>query len=385
MSEERRHRAGRYGRQSSGYRAFVPNPLPPDPPVVMDDEMWQLLSRVDRALGRLDGANDALPNPDLFVAMYVRKEAVLSSQIEGTQASLLDVLEWEATGEATAEGGDVSEIVNYVAAMNLGLEKLRTLPLSLRLIREIHDRLLKGVRGQERSPGQFRTTQNWVGPPGSTLRDAIYVPPPPHEVVRCMGDLETFIHSGPVMPDLIYVGLVHAQFETIHPFLDGNGRLGRLLITFLLCERGILKTPLLYVSHYFKRRREEYYARLQAARDDGDFEGWLKFFLTGVVEVAQEASQTARAIVALREEHTEAIRARFGLRTANAIAVLERLYYLTVMDVRAVADMLSVSFTTASTLIEGLVEMGVLVEATGQVRNRRFRYAPYLALLGSEE
>ncbi len=385
MSEERRHRAGRYGRQSSGYRAFVPNPLPPDPPVVMDDEMWQLLSRVDRALGRLDGANDALPNPDLFVAMYVRKEAVLSSQIEGTQASLLDVLEWEATGEATAEGGDVSEIVNYVAAMNLGLEKLRTLPLSLRLIREIHDRLLKGVRGQERSPGQFRTTQNWVGPPGSTLRDAIYVPPPPHEVVRCMGDLETFIHSAPVMPDLIYVGLVHAQFETIHPFLDGNGRLGRLLITFLLCERGILKTPLLYVSHYFKRRREEYYARLQAARDDGDFEGWLKFFLTGVVEVAQEASQTARAIVALREEHTEAIRARFGLRTANALAVLERLYYRPVMDVRAVADMLSVSFTTASTLIEGLVEMGVLVEATGQVRNRRFRYAPYLALLGSEE
>ncbi len=385
MSEERRHRAGRYGRQSSGYRAFVPNPLPPDPPVVMDDEMWQLLSRVDRALGRLDGANDALPNPDLFVAMYVRKEAVLSSQIEGTQASLLDVLEWEATGEATAEGGDVSEIVNYVAAMNLGLEKLRTLPLSLRLIREIHDRLLKGVRGQERSPGQFRTTQNWVGPPGSTLRDAIYVPPPPHEVVRCMGDLETFIHSGPVMPDLIYVGLVHAQFETIHPFLDGNGRLGRLLITFLLCERGILKTPLLYVSHYFKRRREEYYARLQAACDDGDFEGWLKFFLTGVVEVAQEASQTARAIVALREEHTEAIRARFGLRTANALAVLERLYYRPVMDVRAVADMLSVSFTTASTLIEGLVEMGVLVEATGQVRNRRFRYAPYLALLGSEE
>jgi Fic family protein len=351
----------------------------------MDDEMWQLLSRVDRALGRLDGANDALPNPDLFVAMYVRKEAVLSSQIEGTQASLLDVLEWEATGEATAEGGDVSEIVNYVAAMNLGLEKLRTLPLSLRLIREIHDRLLKGVRGQERSPGQFRTTQNWVGPPGSTLRDAIYVPPPPHEVVRCMGDLETFIHSAPVMPDLIYVGLVHAQFETIHPFLDGNGRLGRLLITFLLCERGILKTPLLYVSHYFKRRREEYYARLQAARDDGDFEGWLKFFLTGVVEVAQEASQTARAIVALREEHTEAIRARFGLRTANALAVLERLYYRPVMDVRAVADMLSVSFTTASTLIEGLVEMGVLVEATGQVRNRRFRYAPYLALLGSEE
>lgn len=385
MSKERRHRAGRYRQQPSGYRAFVPNPLPPDPPVVMDDEMWQLLSRADQAIGRLDGANDALPNSDLFVAMYVRKEAVLSSQIEGTQASLLDVLEWEAIGEATDEGGDVSEIVNYVAAMNLGLEKLQTLPLSLRMVRDIHARLLAGVRGQERSPGQFRTTQNWIGPSGCTLRDALYVPPPPHEVVGCMGELEVFLHSAPVMPDLIYIGLVHAQFETIHPFLDGNGRLGRLLITFLLCERGILNTPLLYASHYFKRHREQYYARLQAVRDDGDFEGWLKFFLAGVVEVAQEASETARAIVALREEHTEAIRSRFGLRTANALAVLARLYYQPVMDVRTVADMLSVSFTTASTLIESLEETGVLVEGTGQVRNRRFRYAPYLALLGGDE
>jgi Fic family protein len=299
-------RAGVYRRQSSGYRAFIPAPLPPKPPVRIDGALQALLSRADLALGRLAGSIETLPNPDLFVLMYVRKEAVLSSQIEGTQSSLADVLAAEAKVFDPAQPHDVAEVLNYVAAMNHGLARLDTLPVSVRLIREIHARLLDGVRGSRLTPGELRTSQNWIGPAGCTLRDATFVPPPPADVPEALGALEHFLHGPDTLPLLVKIGLAHAQFETIHPFLDGNGRVGRLLITFLLCEKQVLSKPVLYLSHYFKRHRQSYYEHLQAVRDAGAFEAWLEFFLTGVIDVSLEAAATARRILLLRADRRSA-------------------------------------------------------------------------------
>jgi Fic family protein len=262
--------------------------------------------------------------------MYVRKEAVLSSQIEGTQSSLQDLLAAEAKVLSADLPRDVDEVINYVDAMNHGLARLSELPVSVRLIREIHARLLKGVRGSHLTPGELRASQNWIGSSGCTLREASFVPPPPHEVPALLGALETFIHTADELPLLVKIGLAHAQFETIHPFLDGNGRVGRLLITFLLCEKEILTKPVLYLSHFFKRHRSEYYERLQAVRDRGEWEEWLAFFLTGVTEVSGEATETARRII----------------------------------------------------LVAKLVEAGILTEITGQSRNRQFLYREYLDLFG---
>ena len=256
-------RAGIYQRQLTGYRAFIPARLPPTPPVEVRGDLQRLLSNADLALGRLDGSIQTLPNPDLFVFMYVRKEAVLSSQIEGTQSSLQDLLAAEAQLYTPERPKDVDEVVNYVRAMNYGLARLSDLPVSVRLIREIHARLLDGVRGSLLTPGELRRTQNWVGPGGCTLKEAVFVPPPPEVVSEALCDLERFLHDGGGLPLLIKIGLAHAQFETIHPFLDGNGRVGRLLITFLLCECGVLHKPVLYLSHYFKRHRQTYYDLLQ--------------------------------------------------------------------------------------------------------------------------
>ena len=257
-------RAGRYVTQPGGYRAFIPRPLPPDPPLAMDGEVLNRLEEASLALGRLDGAGQVVPNPDHFVAMYVRKEAVLSSQIEGTQASLVDVFQREAASGRARRSDDIGEVVNHVAAMNYALERVHSLPLSTRLLRETHLRLMEGVRGQEKSPGEFRRVQNFIGPPGAALADAAFVPPPPSEVEPAMADLERFLHAPSHAPALIRAGLAHAQFETIHPFLDGNGRVGRLLITFLLVHRGVLHRPLLYLSVYLKRHRAE------ARRADGE-------------------------------------------------------------------------------------------------------------------
>ncbi|MCT7983787.1 Fic family protein [Laspinema sp. A4] len=373
-------RAGQYIEQVEGYRAFIPKPLPPNPEIMMDQEMWNLLSQADRALGRLDGATDALPNPDLFVFMYVRKEAVLSSQIEGTQASLIDVLEFESQAIEPDNPQEVAEVVNYVFAINYGLERLKELPISLRLIREIHQKLMSGVRGSERNPGEFRRSQNWIGAGGCSLSEATYVPPPPHEMLQCLDNLEKFLHNPRPMPTLIKVGLAHAQFETIHPFLDRNGRTGRLLITFLLCEQNILQRPLLYISYYFKKYRAEYYDRLQAIRDRGDWEGWLKFFLRGVYEVAQEAAATARKIVNLKEEHRQLVLNAMGRRAGNAIALLESLYFKPIFTVEHAQDLTSLSYPNANTLIKDLSAIGILQEITGQKRNRAFSYAPYLAV-----
>ena len=346
----------------------------------MDDETLALVSQADRALGRLDGSIQTLPDPDLFVFMYIRKEAVFSSQIEGTQSSLDDVLEAEAQVFNPQRPGDVNEVLNYVKALRFGLERLGELPVSVRLIREIHERLLEGTRGMERNPGELRNTQNWIGPAGSTLNEATFIPPPPEAVPQALGQLESFLHQTDPMPSLIKIGLAHAQFETIHPFLDGNGRMGRLLITFLLCERKILQQPVLYLSHYLKRNRNQYYDLLQNIRDSGNWEEWIKFFLTAVSEVSQEATQTARRIVSLREEHRRIITENFGRTAANGLKVLERLFSHPIISVNDLAKQTKVSFTAANQLMGRFTEHHLLTEMTGQTRNRQFRYRPYIDL-----
>ena len=373
-------RSGTYQKQPTGYSAFIPAPLPPEPPLAVDDEMQALLSEADRALGRLDGSIQTLPDSDLFVLMYVRKEAVLSSQIEGTQSSLNDLLRAEAQLFDPERPKDVEEVSNYVAALNHGLERLDELPVSTRLIREIHARLLQGVRGGSMLPGEVRQTQNWIGPPGSTLRNAAFIPPPPQEVSRLLSELEAFIRAKDTMPALIRIGLTHAQFETIHPFLDGNGRVGRLLVTFLLCEQGILQSPVLYLSHYLKANRSEYYEKLQRTRDAGDWESWIKFFLRGVRDVSREATVTARAIVDLRENHRRRIVEELGRVAGNALKVHEPLFGFPMVTVNAVATRLGVSFTAANRLIDRMVEIGILTEVTGHARNRVFSYAAYVSL-----
>jgi len=373
-------RSGTFQKQTTGYRAFIPAPLPPDPPIAMDDELQTLLSAADRAVGRLDGSIQTLPDSDLFVLMYIRKEAVLSSQIEGTQSSLNDLLRAEARILDPDRPADVEEVSNYVAALNYGLERLADLPISVRLIREIHERLLRGVRGAHLQPGELRQSQNWIGPAGASLKEATFIPPPPHEVPNALSDLERFIHSKDSMPALIRIGLTHAQFETIHPFLDGNGRVGRLLITFLLCEQGTLQSPVLYLSHYLKANRAEYYEHLQNVREDGGWEAWLKFFLRGVADVSREATETARAIVDLRETDRDKIINELGRVAGNALKVHELLFRFPLVSVNPIADMLEVSFTSANRLIERMVEIGVLVEGTGNARNRVFNYSQYINL-----
>lgn len=375
-----RTRAGTYVQQIAGYRAFVPNPLPPKPPLHIDSEMLELLSQADIALGRLDGASELLPNADLFVAMYVRKEAVLSSQIEGTQASLVDVLAFEADAALPKNPQDIEEVVNYVAALNYGLERLASLPLSLRLIREIHERLMVGVRGAEKHPGQFRTSQNWIGGIGSTLATARFIPPAPSDMQAALGDLELFLHASKPLPKLLKIGLAHAQFETIHPFLDGNGRMGRLLITFYLCQQQVLRKPLLYLSHYFKAHQTEYYDHLQQVRDEGAWENWLQFFLQGVAEVAQQATTTARGIVQLREHHRTLVAENLARGAATGIKLLEHLYARPITTVKLVAERLGVTYAAANTLVGRFVELGILREMTQSERNRRFVYADYLAM-----
>lgn len=377
-------RAGRFIKQAGGYLAFVPAPLPPDPRVEMAGRLPELLAGASLALGRLDGVTSILPNSDLFVGMYVKKEAVLSSQIEGTQASLTDVFQFDIGEGGEERRLDVEEVVNYVAAMNHGLSRVRELPLSLRLIREIHAKLMRGVRGQHRDPGEFRRTQNWIGASSSTLKDAAFVPPPPAELMRVLGDLETFLHDTSV-PPLVHAGLAHAQFETIHPFLDGNGRVGRLLVTFLLCERRVLSLPLLYLSWFFKRHRAEYYDRLQAVRLDGNWEAWLEFFLRGVEEVANEAVERARKVIELRERARGVASEKGGRKTGNLLRAIDSLFKQPVVTANSLAKELGLSFVTANGVALTLVDLRLLTEETGYKRNRRFRFAPYLELFEEPE
>lgn len=379
-----RFRAGRYLQQPTGYRAFIPAPLPPDPPLDLSGPLRERLSEADYALGRLDGAVLTLPNPDLFVFMYVRKEAVLSSQIEGTQSSLQNLLAAEAQLFDPDTARDVNEVANYVRAMNHGLARLADLSVSVRLIREIHTELMQGVRGGRLAPGELRTSQNWIGPGGCTLADATFVPPPPHEVPGALSDLERFLHDGAGLPPLIQVGLAHAQFETIHPFLDGNGRVGRLLITFLLTEKRLLSKPVLYLSHYIKQHRSEYYERLQAVRDAGDWEGWLGFFLEGVVSVSREAARTAAAILRMREEFRARITEELGRAAANGQRVMDRLFDHPIVNVATVREWLDLTPAGANQIVSRLEGIGLLREITGYARNRRFVFEPYLRLFDEQ-
>ena len=373
---DQRFRAGRVIRQPEGYSAFIPADLPPVPPLRFDSQLATVLAGAGTALGRLDGVAATLPNPELFVAMYVRREAVLSSQIEGTQSTLDDVLAYEIDSERGKLPGDVEEVVNYVKAMNYGLQRLQTLPLSLRLLREIHGVLLSGGRGSDKTPGKFRDRQNWIG--SSRLTDAVFIPPPVHEMRTALGNLERYLHDHDGLDPLIVCALAHAQFETIHPFLDGNGRVGRLLITFLLCHEKVLQRPVLYLSHYLKQHRGTYYDRLMAVRYEGDWEGWLRFFLTGVATVAREAEQTARRIVQLREQLRDAAQA--GGVSVNVLKLMDHLFEQPVINVKAASEALHVSIPAANRMINELHDSGILAEVTGGNRNRMFRFAPYLDL-----
>ena len=372
-------RSGVFAVQPGGHQAFIPKPLPPEPALEIDAEIQALLSKADRALGRLDGSIRTLPNPDLFIFMYVRKEAVLSSQIEGTQSSLNDILEVEAEIFDSQHPRDVDEVLNYVRAMNYGLERLAELPLSNRLIREIHNVLLSGVRGGNAQPGELRKIQNWIGPQGCTLKEATFVPPPPQQLEEILGQFERFLHDEN-LPALLQIGMAHAQFETIHPFLDGNGRVGRLLIAFMLYQREILETPVLYISHYFKKYRQQYYEQLQSVRENGSWEAWLKFFLQGIYEVSQEATETSRKIVDLRETHRKLIAENFGRVAGNAMQVLETLYQRPFIKVQDIKELINVTFPAANQLMNKFVDHGLLTEVTGQARNRQFRYGPYIDL-----
>lgn len=375
------NRAGTYIRQPHGYKAFRPTPLPPSPPIKFDSELIKLTADASEAIGRIDGVASTLPDPDFFVAMYVRREAVLSSQIEGTQASLEDVLEKEAGVTSTGMPADVIEPVNYIASLNHGLQRLESLPLSLRLIREIHEILMKDTRGAHLTPGEFRTSQNWIGSHNSKIDEALFVPPAVDDLMPALSDLENYLHKPSDYPGIIDIGLIHAQFETIHPFLDGNGRVGRLLIAFLLHTHGLLERPLLYLSLYFKKHRAQYYDRLQAVRDDGQWEEWLKFYLKGVIEVSHNATELATKILELRNADRRRIETSGYRAAGDLLLLLDNLFQRPLVTVSSAQKVLQVeSYSAANKKISKLVEMGILSARAGMRRNRVFRYQSYLAL-----
>lgn len=374
---------GRVVKQLSGpesYDAFIPNPLPPEPPIVIDGKLEEAIERAGVALGRLDGITLLLPDPDLFLYMFVRKEAVLSSQIEGTQSSLSDLLKYEHAAVPGAPLADVREASNYVDAMQRGLERLRSgFPLSLRLIREIHKVLMQNARGGHKTPGEFRTSQNWIG--GNRPDNARFVPPPPHELNEALANLEKFLHDQPTrMSPLLKAGIAHVQFETIHPFLDGNGRLGRLLITFILCAEKVLSQPLLYLSLYLKTHRDQYYEVLQRVRTQGEWREWLAFYLQGVTEVAGTATETARAIVRLLDKDHRRIQ-RLGKAASSAARVHDLLRRQAIVSIPAAARELGLTQPTIAAAVERLVKLTIAREITGKQRDRQFVYSAYMSIL----
>ena len=374
-------RTGNFVNQLSGavaYSAFVPNRLPFE--VNMDADLQSLLSKADLALGRLDGVADILPDVAFFILMYLRKEATLSSQIEGTQATFVDVLKAEAKIEDSEIHKDVDEILNYISTLNFGIDKSQQLPLSLRLIREMHKELLKGVRGETKAPGEFRASQNWVG--GVSIQTATYVPPPHDQVVDLMGNIETYLHDKLPVPVLIKTGLVHAQFETVHPFLDGNGRMGRLLITYYLCEQGVLREPLLYLSDFFKRNKGIYYDKLTDYRRKDDIEGWLKFFLEGVIETSEDAVETARKIIKLREKSYAKV-ASMGGSSEKGLVLLKHLFQVPILRIKDVENIVSIKNPNAIALVKKFVDRGILKEITGKQRNRVYSFVDYIEIFNS--
>jgi Fic family protein len=379
---EQDQRIGRYVKSSAvageQYCAYIPKPLPPVPALRLNP-LYPLLDQANTAIGRLDGMSMVLPDPSLFLYMYIRKEAVLSSQIEGTQSSLSDLLLFENEQAPGTSIDDVAEVSCYVSAMNYGIERLKEFPLSLRLIRDIHERLMNSSRGGHKQPGEFRKSQNWIG--GTRPSNAHFVPPPVENLMECLDSFEKFLHDDTVkLPVLVKAALAHVQFETIHPFLDGNGRLGRLLITFILCAEGVLKEPLLYLSLYLKVNRDCYYNHLQSVRLTGDWESWIEFFLTGVIETATQATETAQAIIALFSKDRAMIDTS-GKSTAAILSIHTYLQKHPVATTTKIKDTCHLSLPTILRSLNALEKMDIVKEITGKGRHKVFVYKQYLALL----
>ena len=377
-----RKRAGTFVTQQAGpasYKAFIPRQLLPPPTLSIDGPLQSAIERAGVELGRLDGTTLLLPDTELFVRMYARKEALLSSQIEGTQSTLSDLIIYEHGDLPVDPASDVVEVANYLKAMRYGLQRVKDgHPVTLRLLRKIHELLLTGVRGGTKTPGEFRRSQNWIG--GTRPGDAVYVPPPPHEMIAALGDFELFLNSDAIelgMPLLIRTGIAHAQFETIHPFLDGNGRVGRLLITFLLCASGTLREPLLYLSLYLKQHRSHYYELLQRIRTHGDWEGWLAFYLDGVANVAAQATNTARELVALFEQDRAVVTTK---GTGTLGRVFEHVRRELVVTTTGTATAVGVTFPTAATALRRLEAAGILQEIANS-NQRTYFYGKYLHIL----
>ncbi len=367
-------------------KAFVPKPLPPTPKVNLDSKLAESLSQAEGALRELNVASKMLPDTNWFIYAFVRKEAVLSSQIEGTQATLEDVLEYEATTKKSGSD-DVQEVCNYIDALHYAVRQMRSkkgLPLSLRLLKETHKRLLKGSRGRDKSPGAFRTSQNWIG--GTRPGNAHFVPPPPDKLMECLGDLEKYLHTSDDTPDLIKIGLAHVQFETIHPFLDGNGRIGRLLILLMMMERGILNEPIFYLSLYFKSHRDEYYRLLQEVRTSGDWESWLLYYLEGIIKIARETTDASQELYSLVQKDREKL-LKQDFVTVLSLRLMELLPSNPILTLSKVVKLLGVTKPAAIKSIGILEECKILKETTGDKRNKKYSYTRYLDVLktGTEQ
>ena len=374
------NRAGTYKKNLSGemaYNSFVPAVLPPNPPIELSDEIVEILVKANRQIALLEGISSRIPNIDLFISMYVRKEALMSSQIEGTQATLEDVLDPMLENNANRPVGDV---VNYIKATDFAINRLKELPLCNRLIKEAHKVLLAGVRGQNKCPGEFRHSQNWIGGAGSTLQNARYIPPSVEDMQQAMSDLEKYINAEDNIDVLIRAGLIHYQFETIHPFLDGNGRIGRLLITLFLMEQKVLTTPALYISYFLKKNRIEYYDRMSEVRLKGNYEQWIKFFLEAVYESAKDAVETIDKLTALHNKNCTKV-LNLGRRARNGMRVFEYLESNPIIEIRKTSQELDIAFNTISSVIKDLINIGVLEQTSNQSRNRTFAYKEYLEIL----
>jgi len=370
--------SGKLIRATGGYRAFVPNPLPPR--LDWDDDLVSILSKADIALGTLSGLGETLSNPHLLIYPFIRREAVLSSRIEGTQSSLSDLLLFEAT--RVEKQGDVKEVQNYVRAMEYGLNRLNELPLSLRFIRELHGVLMEGVRGEHATPGEFRQSQNWIGSPGATLDEATFVPPPVPEMQKCLNQMEKFLHAETRLPPLVEAALVHYQFEAIHPFLDGNGRIGRLLVTLLLCQRNVLTKPLLYLSAFFEQHRPEYYELLLKVSSTGAWRKWIEFFLQAVVEQSADAVTRSRRLQELLRSYTQLARDKHMPPTAGQL--VELILMKPVINARTAQEFLKVTYPAAQKAISSLEEAGILTEITGRKRDKAYAANEILKVLDGE-
>lgn len=374
------NRAGHYKLNLSGemaYKSFVPNPLPPAPPIELTEDIIVLLVKANSQLAVLESVATRIPNVELFVSMYVRKEALMSSQIEGTQATLEDVLDPMLDANTNR---NVADVVNYIKATEFAINRLQTLPLCNRLIKETHAVLMEEVRGQEKNPGEFRYSQNWIGGQGSTLKNARYIPPSPDDMLDAMSDLEKYINADDDLDALIRAALIHYQFETIHPFLDGNGRVGRLLITLFLMEKKVLSTPALYISYFLKKNRVEYYDRMTEVRTKGNYEQWVKFFLQAIMESAEDATATIDELIALHDANVSVI-SKLGRAAKNAMLVFKYLESNPIIEIKKTAEALDIAFNTTSSAVNRLVDAGILVRTSDNNRNRTFAYEAYLDIL----